>query len=78
MTETTKHASGPGYSPPAGCACGCGVFVWWLTDQGRYSSETPWQYYDRNKNVGAVCRDCNRDVPRTHNRVLSVNGVVDD
>ena len=56
-----------GSSAPACCVCGCEFFVWWIREQGRYSSETPWEYYDRERHPRAVCLDCSRDVPRTHN-----------
>ena len=52
---------------PACCVCGCDAFVWWITSQKRYSSETPWEFYSPQRHPRAVCRDCNRDVPRTHN-----------
>ena len=48
----------------ARCECGCEYFVWRIREQGRYSSETPWEYYDWQRHPRAVCRDCNRDVPR--------------
>jgi hypothetical protein len=48
-----------------GCACGCWYFVWWIREQGRYSSETPWECYDQKRHLRAVCLDCSRDVPRT-------------
>jgi hypothetical protein len=46
------------------CACGCEYFVWWIYGQGRYSSETPWTLYDRQRHYRAVCRDCSSPVPR--------------
>ena len=65
MSDNATRAAGS--SAPACCVCGCEYFVWWIREQGRFSSETPWEFYDRQRHPQAQCLDCARDVPRTHN-----------
>ena len=39
--------------------CGCRYFVWWIEDQGVYSSKTAMEFYDRDRHLRAVCLECN-------------------
>lgn len=56
---TDKHAKKDTCSK-----CGCEYFVWWIQDQGQYSSKTPWAFYDWQRHPRAACLRCNEPVPR--------------
>lgn len=48
------------------CICGCKYFVWFVREQGRYSSDTPWECYDWERHPCAVCSKCCRKLRDTH------------
>ena len=52
--------------PPTRCPfCHNPTFSYWLPDQGRFSSPTPWKYYSNHRQYPrAKCNGCNRRVPK--------------
>jgi len=41
------------------CTCGCEYFVWWIEEQGRYSSPTRGEHYKAAAHPYARCYRCN-------------------
>ena len=47
---------------PEECDCGCTSFVWWVKEDGRFSSATPREYYNKDRHPQAKCYRCSKDV----------------